>query len=80
MVEVEFYGLARRRAGVAGTAVAAGTVRAALAEVARAFPALNDLAGKHFLVSINGERFVADGDEPIPDGSRLLIFSADAGG
>jgi molybdopterin converting factor small subunit len=80
MVEVEFYGLARRRAGVAGTEVAAGTVRAALAEVAQAFPALNDLAGKHFLVSMNGERFVIDVDEPIPVGSRLLIFSADAGG
>ena len=80
MVEVEFYGLARRRAGVAGTAVAADTVRAALAAVTRAFPALNDLAGKHFLVSINGERFVADVDELIPVGSRLLILSADAGG
>jgi molybdopterin converting factor small subunit len=80
MVEVEFYGLARRRAGVAGTAVAADTVRAALAEVARAFPALNDLHGNHFLVSINGERFVADVNEPLLAGSRLIIFSADAGG
>jgi molybdopterin converting factor small subunit len=80
MVEVEFYGLARRRAEVAGTAVVADTVRAALAEVAHAFPALNDLRGKHFLVSINGERFVTDVNEPLLDGSRLIIFSADAGG
>ena len=80
MVEVEFYGLARRRAGVAGTALTAGTVRAALAEVAQALPGLNDLTGKHFLVSMNGERFVADVEESIPNRSRLLIFSADAGG
>jgi molybdopterin converting factor small subunit len=80
MVEVEFYGLARRRAGAAGTAVVADTVRAALAEIARAFPALRDVAGEHFLVSIGGERFVEDLNEPIPAGARLLVLSADAGG
>jgi len=80
MVEVEFYGLARRRAGVTHTVVKAGTVRAALAEIAHTFPALADVAGKHFLVSVDGERFVADPDEPIPAGSRVLILSADAGG
>jgi molybdopterin converting factor small subunit len=80
MVEVEFYGLARRRAGATGTAVTAGTVRAALAEVARAFPALADVAGKHFLVSIDGERFVSNFDELIPAGARLIVLSADAGG
>jgi molybdopterin converting factor small subunit len=80
MVEVEFYGVARRRAGVAAAAVPTGTVRAVLAAVARSYPALGDVAGKHFLVSLDGERFVTDYDEPVAAGTRLLVFSADAGG
>ena len=79
-IEVEFYGIARLRAGKASTAVDARTVRDALCEVARSVPTLGDVAGKLFLVSVNGERFVTDYDEPLRTGCRLLVLSADAGG
>jgi molybdopterin converting factor small subunit len=79
-VEVEFYGIARSRAGVAGTAVDADTVRAALDAVVRTHPGLGDVTGKHFLYSINGERFVTNLDEDLAGGTRLLLLSADAGG
>ena len=79
-VAVEFYGLARLRAGAAGTDATADTVAGVLAAVAHTFPTLSDVAGKHFLVSVNGERFVTDFNETLPAGTRLLLLSADAGG
>ncbi|HEY2786775.1 MAG TPA: hypothetical protein VGJ05_17575 [Fimbriiglobus sp.] len=79
-VEVEFYGVARLRAGVVGTDVSADTVGAALAELARTFPALGDVAGKHYLISLNGDRFVRELHQTLPEGTRLVILSADAGG
>jgi hypothetical protein len=52
----------------------------------RACPRLADLRGPDgrpaptYLVSINGERFLSGVDEPVRDGDRVLILSADAGG
>lgn len=79
-VEVEFYGIARRRAGVPRTRVTAGTVAEALAAVADAFPGLAEVTGNHFRVSLAGERFISDYATPLSDGTCLLVFSADAGG
>ena len=85
-VTVEFYGVPRRRAGRAHLTVDADTAAAALARVADACP---DLAGlvtpdgrlaPLYLLSVDGERFVADLAEPLPAGTRLLLLSADAGG
>ena len=84
-VTVEFFGVPRARAGRAELAVEAATVAEALAAVERACPGLNGLvrAGKlapHYLLSINGERFVADGGDALRPGDRVLLLSADAGG
>lgn len=82
-VRVEFYGLARLRAGVAELTVQAATVRAALEAIQVACPQLQVLRGTavspEFLVSVDGGRFVTDPDTPLVGGS-LLVLGADVGG
>jgi molybdopterin converting factor small subunit len=82
-VRVEFYGLARLRAGVAETGVVAATVGEALDAVAestglRAIP--GDAVAREYLISLGGTRFTTDLDHPLADGDCLLILGADAGG
>ena len=84
-VTVEFFGVPRARAGRDELIVTARTAAEALAAVECACPALQGLtrAGSlapHYLLSINGERFVAQLDEPLAANTRLLLLSADAGG
>lgn len=83
-VRVEFYGLARLRAGVAELAVEAGTVREALAAAQAACPGLRVLrdnrVSPEYLVSVGGTRFTADPDEPLADSDTVLVLGADAGG
>lgn len=83
-VRVEFYGLARLRAGVAELAVEAATIRAALEAASAACPGLRVLTDSgvspEFLVSLNGVRFAPELDAPLGDGESLLILGADAGG
>jgi len=86
VVVVEFYGMARARAGRAELSLPAESARAALRAVTRACPVLGDLwaadgkLSRHYLLSLDGERFLTDLDEPLPPGARLLLLSADAGG
>jgi hypothetical protein len=84
MVVVEFLGMIRQRAGRAGLLVGAGPVSAILDQICFECPqlksSLDDLAVGACLISLNGERFVADRSEPIPPGSHLIILGADAGG
>lgn len=84
-ITVELYGMARARAGRAEMTVAARTAREALEAVGSHCTELAGLlAGgrlaPHYLLSLNGERFVTDIDENLPSGARLLLLSADAGG
>ena len=85
-VTVEFFGLPRARAGRAELTVAATTAGEALMAIAVACPALADLnrpdgrLAPHYLLSLDGERFVTDPAETLPPGARLLLLSADAGG
>ena len=85
-VTVEFYGLPRQRAGRPQLTVDADTAAAALVRVAAACPDLGDLVtsdgrlAPQYLLSVDGEWFVADLAEPLPTGTRLLLLSADAGG
>jgi molybdopterin converting factor small subunit len=85
-VTVEFYGVPRLRAGRAELAVAAGTVAEVLRAVERACPGMKGLTtaagglSPQFLVSLDGEEFVADFERTLRSGSRVLVLSADAGG
>jgi hypothetical protein len=86
MVTVEFFAIPRLRAGVAELAVPAGTLAEVLAAVGRACPQLAGLVkpdgrlDPHYLLSLDGRRFLTDLAEPIPPGERVLLLSADAGG
>ena len=85
-VTVEFFGLPRARAGRAEMTVAAATAGEALTAILAACPALADLCrsdgrlAPHYLLSLDGERFVINLAETLPPGARLLLLSADAGG
>jgi sulfur-carrier protein len=89
-IRVEFFGIARQRAGV-------GEVRLDLRSAdARLGDVLGDLAGRlpefgrellvggrlheSLAANLDGSRFVSDPATPIRDGQSLLILSADAGG
>jgi molybdopterin converting factor small subunit len=84
MVRVEFYGLARLRAGRSELAVEATTISAALAAADAACPALNARRSSglspEYRASIGGRYFTDDLGEPLADGDALLLFGADAGG
>ncbi len=85
-VTVEFYGIPRQRAGRPEIRVAAGTIGEMLMAVEAACPGLAGVRGPggqpaaHFLLSINGERFVKDPGERLQPEDRVLLLSADAGG
>lgn len=83
-VRVEFYGLARSRAGTATVTVTAATVGEALEAVAVACPGLQMLrapqVSPHYLVALGGERFATNPDRQLVEGDSLLVLGADAGG
>lgn len=85
-VTVEFFGVARERAGQSSIDVTAGSLGEALTEVATRCPQLAGacLQGNRlsptFIANINGREFVKDPQTPLSDGDRLLILSADVGG
>jgi molybdopterin converting factor small subunit len=85
-VTVEFFGIPRYRAGRAELVVPVGTVAELLAAVERTCPGLKGLVraggtlAPHYLLSVNGERFITQLSERVEPGERLLLLSADAGG
>jgi molybdopterin converting factor small subunit len=84
-VIVEFFGMARAKAKRPVLSLAAATPRDALLAVTATCPDLRevyleDRLSPRYLLSLDGERFLSNLDEPLPPGARLLLLSADAGG
>jgi len=85
-VEVELFGIPRQRAGCGRISVDATTVGDAIDAIQRHLPALTDLRqhdgslSGHYLLSLDGERFLTDLAELLAADARLLLLSADAGG
>jgi hypothetical protein len=85
-VTVEFLGMPRLRAGCGSTAVRGATLSEVLAALEASFVQLRGLRRRdggpssHYLVSLDGRRFLSDPHERLEPGSRLLLLSADAGG
>jgi molybdopterin converting factor small subunit len=88
-IHVEFYGIARQRAGVARTELPcteSTSLTAILATLGERFPPLEGECLQQgtlcqgFICNIDGNRFVHDLNTPLAAGSTLLILSADAGG
>jgi hypothetical protein len=84
-ITIEFYGMARRRAGRADLSLHAATLAEALAGAAHDCSGLTGLLddGKlssHYLVSVNAGPFLTDLRAALGPGDRVLVISADAGG
>ena len=84
-IVVEFYGMARRRAGRSDVRLRANTLAEALAAVAGECSQLTELLdggrlSSHYLVSVNAGPFLASLDVALDPGDRVLLLSADAGG
>src|SRR5262245_4415477 len=89
-IRVEFYGIARQRAGISELSLAMPAEQVPLSEllqqIAAAAPDLGSelLAGgklhKSITANLDGTRFISDPATAICDGQSLLILSADAGG
>jgi molybdopterin converting factor small subunit len=83
---IEFFGIPRQRAGCAETAVRGNTLAEVLAAVETAYPGLRGLRrpdggpAPHYLLSLDGQRFLTDPEQRLEPGSRLVLLSADAGG
>lgn len=82
----ELYGIARRRAGRPSIDVTADTLYDALIELERASPPLSGeivRAGRlapHWVISLDGTRFLEDATFRLEDGMRLMLLSSLAGG
>jgi len=86
LIRVEFFDVARARAGVASVEVEAATLGDALRAAAVLCPALDPeivsdgALAPHWRASLDGERFLDDPDTPLPEGASVLVLSALAGG
>lgn len=84
LIRVEFFGLARERAGIANWEVPACRLMELLHQIECAFPNFQGLltsdgTASPFRISLNGERFVTT-DEKLQPGEKVLILGAEAGG
>lgn len=89
-LRVEFFGIARQRAGVGHAelmlADGGATLGNAFNLLTQRFPGLAGecIAGNRlrsgFSANLGGEQFVSEPTTPLRDGDCLLILSADAGG
>ncbi len=86
MVEVELYGLPRLYAGGERCEVPAGTLREVLSAVALRSPGLTPTmirggaATDLIRVALDGRDMIEAPDHPLPEGSVLVLVSAQAGG
>lgn len=85
-ITIELFGIPRARAGLAELKVSAATVSDALGLLAEACPGLEDVLlpdgrlAPHYLVSLDGKRFLTNLKQTLQVGDRLLLLSADPGG
>jgi molybdopterin converting factor small subunit len=89
VIRVEFFGIARKRAGAAACQLELSrraTLGDCLEALAARFPAIaadcidQGALKPAFAANVNGQAFVRDPCTAIPEGATLLILSADAGG
>lgn len=84
-MRVEFLGLPRERAGVAGVELHADTLGQLLDAIVARFPSFGELVSgdelhRSFAANLNGDQFVRDPRTRLCESDCVLILSADAGG
>ncbi len=86
LVQVEFFGIPRVRAGVDKATARGDILGEVLADLACQFPDLAKacIDGQHlrpgYTANLGGERFVTDPETALCDGDTLLLLNLDAGG
>lgn len=89
-IHVELFGIPRQRAGVSEVFLKFDREPISLADViarlAQGFPPLKETCftsgkiNREYILSLNGDQFVREGNTELRLGDRLLLLSADAGG
>lgn len=85
-VRVEFYGIARQRAGIDSIDIEANTLGEAIDRIRAHLPQLAETCFEDrglragFLANVDGRKFTTNAEEPLASGQSLLILPADAGG
>src|SRR5262245_58869043 len=89
-IRVEFYGIARQRAGISALSLEAPArglpLKDLLSELAQQLPHFagaclaNGELHRTLAANLDGNQFISDPATQIGDGQCLLILSADAGG
>jgi len=85
-VTVEFFGIARQRAGAARVEIDAANIGEAFDRLTLEYPRWADacLADGRlkplFLANLNSRTFVTNRNQRLRDGDHLLILAADVGG
>lgn len=83
---VEFFGIARHRAGVTAIEVDASSLGDALDRAAERLPRWAEACLEDgrlrpaFLANLNARSFISGRQTPLSDGDHLLILAADVGG
>ena len=83
---MEFFGVARSRAGVSQVMLHADCLRDVLTHIQEQIPGLAELCIENgeltpgWLLNINGTAFTRDLNLPLTDGDSALLMPADAGG
>ncbi|MBT6156832.1 MAG: MoaD/ThiS family protein [Planctomycetaceae bacterium] len=85
-IRVEFYGIARQRAGVEFLELEGNTLGEVFDRLQTQLPEFSAACLKEgellpgFLANVNGQTFSSKRDTPLNEGDDVLILSADAGG
>jgi sulfur-carrier protein len=85
-IEVELFGIARARAGIARARVEGTCLGDVFIELAQRFPGLANtcIEGRRlrpgFTANLGGDRFTTSPDTPVRENETVLILSLDAGG
>ncbi len=86
LIQVEFFGIPRARAGVEKVQASGDCLGDVLADLAVRFPDLAEtcIEDRHlragYTANLRGERFVTDPETQLSDGDTLLLLNLDAGG
>ena len=85
-IRIEFYGIARQRAGVEFFEVEGKTLGDVFDRLQAELPKFSAACLKDgklrfgFLANVNGQTFSSKRETPLNDGDAVLFLSADAGG
>jgi molybdopterin converting factor small subunit len=86
LIQVEFFGIPRARAGVDKATARGDCLGEVLADLARQFPELAEACIEDqqlrpgYTANLRGERFVPDPETQLSEGDTLLLLNLDAGG